>query len=54
MKMKIKQGVMAAENLKKRMRETATNTGLTPPSTTSSLPSPSIVPQDDCKFNHKF
>jgi len=53
--MKIKQGISAAETLKKRINQTATNSGLTPPATTtSSLPSPSITPHDDRKFNRKF
>jgi hypothetical protein len=53
--MKIKQGITSAEALKKRISQTTTNSGLTPPpATTSTLPSPSMVPHDDRKFNHKF
>ncbi len=52
LKMKIRQGVLIAENLKKRIRDTTTtitNSGLTPPSSTSSLASPSITHHDDRK-----
>jgi len=56
--MKVKQGLIVAESLKKRIRETRTNSRLTPspspPTTaTSSLSSPSINPHDNRKFNHK-
>ncbi len=56
LRMKIKQGVIVAENLKKRIRETTnTNSGLTPPNSTClSSPSPSIIPHDDCKLKNKF
>ncbi|CAF1930144.1 unnamed protein product [Rotaria magnacalcarata] len=44
LRIKVQQGVAAAESLKKRIKDTATaHSGLTPPLTTSSLPSPSIV-----------
>ncbi len=49
--MNIKEGVSAAESLKKRIREsTITNTSLTPPSTTILLPSPTITQHDGRKF----
>lgn len=51
LRMNIKEGVSAAESLKKRIREsTITNTSLTPPSTTILLPSPTITQHDGRKF----
>jgi hypothetical protein len=53
LRMKVKQGVSAAESLKKRIRETTTHTGLTPPpaaTATSLLPSPTIMHPADRKF----
>ncbi|CAF0858768.1 unnamed protein product [Adineta ricciae] len=55
-KMKITQGVSAAEDLKKRIRETITNSGLTPPATTSlsssSLSPPTIMNTDPLDLNN--
>jgi hypothetical protein len=51
LKAKIKQGVLIAENLKKRIRDsttTITNSGLTPTSSISLLPSPTTI---DRKLN---
>ena len=55
MRMNVNQGIAAAEALKKRIKETTTNSGLTPPSTTTTtslLPSPSLVPYADCKSDY--
>jgi hypothetical protein len=49
--MNVKQGIIAAENLKKRMRETLINSASTSPTITSLSPSPSMIPHDDCKLN---
>ncbi|CAF3656849.1 unnamed protein product [Adineta steineri] len=40
---KVAQGIHAAEELKKRIRETTGSSGLTPPITTSTLPSPTMI-----------
>ncbi|CAF1095220.1 unnamed protein product [Adineta steineri] len=40
---KVAQGIHAAEDLKKRIRETTGSSGLTPPITTSTLPSPTMI-----------
>jgi hypothetical protein len=50
--MKVTQGVQVAEGLKKRIRETTTNSGFTPPATTSSLSSPTLTHTNDRKCNH--
>lgn len=54
MRMNVNQGVIAAENLKKRIKETAINSSLTPPlstTTTSLSTSPTMIPHDDCKYS---
>ncbi len=51
LRMNVKQGIIAAENLKKRMRETLINSASTSPTITSLSPSPSMIPHDDCKLN---
>ncbi|UJR36282.1 hypothetical protein I4U23_029012 [Adineta vaga] len=56
LKMKTAQGVKAAEDLKKRIRESASNSGLTPPptttTTTSLSSSPTIMNTDPLDLNN--
>jgi len=52
MRMSVKQGVIAAESLKKRIRETTPNPGLTPPTTTNSVSPPSTIATDDLDMNN--
>jgi hypothetical protein len=55
LKAKIKQGVLIAENLKKRIRgstPTITNSGLTPTTSISLLPSPTGTTHDDRNLNN--
>ena len=49
--MSVQQGVIAAENLKKRIRETAPSSELTPPVTGDSLPSPATNHHHERKLN---
>jgi len=48
LRMKVTQGVQIAEGLKKRIRETTTNSGFTP----SSLSSPTLTHTNDRKCNY--
>ncbi|CAF4782427.1 unnamed protein product [Rotaria sp. Silwood1] len=53
LRMKVKQGVVVAEDLKKRIKEATTNSESTPSVTTTSLlPSPSTSPSDDLDLNN--
>ncbi|CAF2803364.1 unnamed protein product [Rotaria sp. Silwood2] len=53
LRMKVKQGVVVAEDLKKRIKEATTNSESTSPLTTTSLlPSPSMSPCDDLDLNN--
>ena len=51
LRMSVQQGVIAAEVLKKRIRETAPSSELTPPATISSLPSPVTTHHDERKLS---
>lgn len=59
--MKVNQGVAAAEDLKKRIRESSSNCESTVPlittatttNTNTTLPSPSITPNDGRKLKYK-
>jgi hypothetical protein len=52
LRMNVKHGLIAAEALKRRIRETSLNSSLTQPGMTSipSLPSPTIVDKEDREF----